>query len=224
MYEKTQIIKETAEKLATLTPAEKVEFAKNSLKQLQQPYPNYTALFNVIENRIEAEKQQNILTGSKIRRIKQLINKFNNFNNHDLNKFNKAEHRKYKHLKGVEFYTLNSRFNVINDITNNLETIQKMGFSLYYYIDNKDAKNNDFIFGLSSGALRGLKVFEPFKYEKYEYEILQNYNDIYKLAYNRDIANKNDIKFSLNGFNFTADALGHDLILHYMAEKKRSPH
>lgn len=219
MYDK----EETAETLAKLTPSEIVEFAKNSLKQLQSPRPNYTALINDIQNRVEEEKQQNILTGSKIRRIKQLINKFNNFNNHDLNKFNKVEHRKYKHLKGVEFYTLNSRFNVINDITNNLETIQKMGFSLYYHI-NKDAKNNDFIFGLSVGALRGLKVFEPFKYEKYEYEILQNYNDIYKLAYNRDIANKNDIKFSLNGFNFTADALGHDLILHYMAEKKRSPH
>jgi len=177
-------------------------------------------MYDSIENRLEKEKQGNFLSGSKIRRIKQLINKFNNFNNHDLNRFNKSEHRKYKHLKGVEFYTLRGRFDVIDDIINNLETIQKMGFTLYYHIDEKQTKNNDFIFGLSSGALRGLKVLEPFKYEKYLYETIQDYKDIHKMAYAGCCS---DIKFSLNGFNFTADELGQNLILQYMAEKKATP-
>jgi hypothetical protein len=180
-------------------------------------------MYDSLENRLEKEKRGNFLSGSKIRRIKQLINKFNNFNNHDLNRFNKSEHRKYKHLKNDEFYTLRGRFDVIDDIINNLETIQKMGFTLYYHIDEKQTKNNDFIFGLSSGALRGLKVFEPFKYEKYLYETLQKYNDIFYMAYNRNMEDTNNIKFSLNGFNFTADELGQNLILQYMEQKKRQP-
>jgi len=187
-----------------------------------------------IANRIEEEKQHNILSGSKIRRIKQLITKFNNFNNHELNKFNKSEHRKYKHLKGDEIHRLNSRFSVIDDIIDNLETIHDMGFTLYYYTDTEDAKNNDFIFGMSSGQLRGLKVFEPFKYKKHIYKTISGYNDIFKIASPKiggippltpsdAYAMAQDIKFSLNGFNFTADALSHNLILQYMAEKKRSP-
>jgi hypothetical protein len=186
-------------------------------------------MYDSLENRLEKEKRGNFLSGSKIRRIKQLINKFNNFNNHDLNRFNKSEHRKYKHLKNDEFYTLRGRFDVIDDIINNLETIQRMGFTLYYHIDEKQVKNNDFIFGLSSGALRGLKVFEPFKYEKYLYETIQDYKDIYKMAYGMGFNPltpsyaMGDIKFSLNGFNFTADELGHNLILQYMAQKKATP-
>lgn len=230
--------------------------------------PNSQLNERTIKNRIDDEKQQNRLSGATIRKIKQLINKFNNFHNDDAKKFNKYERHKYKLLYEYERHELKPRIETINDLYINLATIQQMGFTLYYYIDDDNPENNDFLFSLEYGQLRGDRVPETFKYDRLDYKTIKEHEQIYKFAmdrmtklydrireqnaegldrwatvkayreaigdeepYNpRQTTNSNEepkkekeYKFHLNGFNFTADDLGRNLILQYMADKRQQP-
>jgi len=214
-----------------------------------------------IKDRIDEEKQQNRLSGATIRKIKQLINKFNNFHNNDTKKFNKHERHKYKLLYDYERHELKPRIETINDLYRNLATIQQMGFTLYYYIDDDNPENNDYLYSLEYGQLRGDRVPETFKYDRLDYKTIKDHEQIYKFAMERmtklydrirernneglDLwatvkayretigdeepykprteAKKEEYKFNINGVNFTADDLGRNLILQYMAEKRQQP-
>jgi hypothetical protein len=209
-----------------------------------------------IGHRVEKEKHTNVLKGATIRRIKQLLNKFNNFHKNDQKRFNKYERHKYKLLYDYERNELKPRFETIDDLYRNLATIEQMGFTLYYYIDDHNPENNDFVYCLEYGQLRGDRVPETLKYDRLDYKTLKDSTQIYKLAmdrmtnlYDKIRAQNNEgldqwatvkayreaigdeepykphqeHKFSLNGVNFIADDLGRNLILQYMAEKKRAP-
>lgn len=199
---------------------------------------------NTIFDRVEIVKTENHLKGSQLRKVKQLLTKFNNFHDNHFNRFNKYERHKYKLLYDYELNQLKTRFEVIDDIYRNLHLIERMGYTLYYHIDDDNPTNNDFIFGLNCGAIRGLKVVEPFKYEKYLYETLTDHKKIYRLAEDNEKkmyekvrqksedglkrwangddppTKKADEKFNICGFNFTADEYSKDIILQYMANKK----
>lgn len=235
---------------------------------------------STLTNRIDEEKQQNRLSGATIRKIKQLINKFNNFHNDDkTKKFNKYERHKYKLLYEYERHELKPRIETINDLYRNLATIQQMGFTLYYYIDDDNPENNDYLYCLEYGQLRGDRVSETFKYDRLDYKTIKDHEQIYKFAMDRmtklydrireqneegldrwatvkayreaigdeepyisrpaprrvsecdrdpegsqsETKKEKEYKFHLNGFNFTADDLGRNLILQYMADKRQQP-
>jgi len=204
-----------------------------------------------IANRIIDEKHTNILSGATIRKVKQLINKFNNFHNSESKKFNKYERHRYKLLFDYERNELKPRFETIDDIFPYLAKIEQMGFTLYYYIDDDNPENNDFVYCLEYGQLRGDRVPQTLKYDRLDYKTMKDHQQIFKLANEmsakmyeklRERARAGldrwargetlppipptipkEHKFSLNGFNFTADDLGRNLILQYMEEKKRAP-
>ena len=215
-----------------------------------------------IKKRIENEKQQNILSGATIRKVKQLINKFNNFHNSETKKFNKFERHKYKLLYDYEKHELKPRFETICDMFPYLAKIEQMGFTLFYYIDDNNPENNDFLYSLEYGQLRGDRVPETFKYDRLEYKRIKDHQQIFKFANEREAKmyenirakskkgldrwakggedeppnekapqidphagigakKEKEYKFHLNGFNFTADDLGHNLILQYMADRRQ---
>lgn len=196
---------------------------------------------DTLAGRIESNKHSNILKGATIRRIKQLLNKFNNFHNGGINRLNKYERHRYKLLYDYEKTELKPRFETIDDLYSNLSTIEQMGFSLFYYIDDDNPDNNDFMYCLEYGRLRGDRVPEPFKYDRSLYKSLRDHREIFKLSNDREAAMYENLRgygiaadtpppvednlrvFSINGFNFTADELGQNLILQYMAQKKATP-
>lgn len=139
-------------------------------------------LDNVIHAKLQADKDEGYTEGAKIRQVKNIVHKFNHFLDADNNKLNRTERRAFDKLGSIiGHHKLNLRVNVIHYLYKTMADIERMGYTLFYKIDDIEPENNDFIYCLEYGALRGAKVAEPFKFDKSEYNKLKDHKQIYNL-------------------------------------------
>jgi len=135
----------------------------------------------MLVERMQAEQTERYTKAAHMRKIKNVIHKFNYFLSDIYNRRNKGEQRRFNILKDDEKYSLRSRLFVLQ-MHFLLPDIEKMGFTLFYNIDELDSKNNEFIYFVEYGELRGLKVLAPFTHEKELYKKIKDYNHIINLS------------------------------------------
>lgn len=139
-------------------------------------------LEDVIQAKLQADKDEGYTEGARIRQVKNIVHKFNHFLDTDNNKLNRAERNNFDKLGSIiGHHKLNFRVNVIHYLYNTMPDIERMGYTLFYKIDDITPENNDFIYCMEYGELRGAKVAEPFKFAKSEYNKLKDHKQIYNL-------------------------------------------
>jgi len=120
--------------------------------------------------------EEKYTSGVKIRQIKRCIDKFNNYLTEE-NKRNYYERNRYNLLESDFKYTLKSRIDTLN-MYSLLPDIEKMGFHLFYIIDELDGKNSDFIFSLPYGQIRGKPISTPYRYRPSNYTLIKEHKKI----------------------------------------------